>query len=764
MNSIDLPSAEAATPDQQFQQDIAVILEAARQHQKNGEFDDAEKLYQMILEAAPGQPDTSFQLGTLYIETGRPSKALPPLEACIGSMPQNVHYWFAYVNALIQDKQDKAAWIAFEIGQKHGLSGPMAELLIQRMTGSAISPPVPAVQPAIVPESKPKKSAMKGVRRPSSQDIARFTAAFNKGDFKDAARIARMLTQRYALDGASWRCFGVALNRDGQHGESVAPLKKAIELIPEDMQTRVLLADTLVVLHRHTEAEIECRSIIEARPDLAEAHRLLGIALAGTGRFDDAAVSCRRAIELAPTAPATHGTLGMLMLEAGKMTEAAESLRHAVELNPDDVASHSNLLFSLVHRVDIDQATLFMEHRKFAERHEGSIARMQLSEHIDRSPDKKLRIGFVSGDLFNHAVTSYVLPVLKSLAETPSLEIWIYQNHTMEDGHTERLRSYATQWRRVARMSDDQLAQTIRADGIDILVDLSGHTGRHRLLTFVRKPAPVQATWIGYPATTGLVAMDYWLGDRFAAPVEMASAQFTEKIVHLPATAPFTPAENSPPINILPAMHNGFVTFGSFNRVNKLRPEVIALWAKVMHAVPGSKMLIGAMRRGGDQDDEAQLTKWFGDAGISKDRLTFRQRSTMAVYLQQHHQVDLCLDAFPYSASTTTLNALWMGVPTLTMAGRSPVSRAAMGWLCQVGLDDFVARDQDDFVRLAVSVAADLPALNETRLNLRDRCGKSAAFRPEVVAEGVSRAFRIMWTRWCEGQPAAHIDDIVVDA
>ncbi|SAL12950.1 TPR domain-containing protein [Caballeronia cordobensis] len=760
MNSLDLPRAEAATPEQQFQQDVVVILEAAQQHRQNGEFSDAETLYQTILEAVPGQPDTSFHLGTLYIETRNPSKALPHFEACIGAMPQNSHYWFAYINALIEDKQDKAAWIAFEIGQKHGLSGPMAEHLIQRMTGAPVLTLARAAQPASAPvtESKPNKAGMKGVRRPSSQDINRFTQAFNKGAFKDAVKIAQTLTQRYALDGASWRCLGVALNRDGRHADSVAPLRKSVELIPDDIQTRVLLADTLVVLQQHAAAEVECRSIIEARADVAEAHRLLGIALAGTGKFEEAAASCRRAIELAPTSPATHGTLGMLMLEAGRMTEAAECLRNAVDLNADDVASHSNLLFSLVHRIDIDQKSLYMEHLKFAERHEASIERVPLNPNIDRSTDRTLRIGFVSGDLFNHAVTSYVLPVLKSLANDPSLQIVVYQNHTVEDAHTQRLQSCASQWRRVARLSDDRLASTIQADGIDILVDLSGHTGRNRLLTFVRKPAPVQATWIGYPATTGLAAMDYYFADRFCAPFELASEQFREALVHLPAIAPFIAPENCPPVNILPALHNGYVTFGSFNRINKVRPEVIALWAKILHAMPSSKMLIGAIRREGDRSDEAHYADQFAKQGISRDRLMFVPRSATAVYLQQHHQVDLCLDAFPFSASTTTLNALWMGVPTLTMAGNSLVSRGATTWLSHVGLESFVTKDKDDFVQSALSIVSDLPALNELRLGLRERCIQSAAFQPDVVAQGVARAFRTMWQRWCEGQPVSHID------
>ncbi|SAK41059.1 TPR domain-containing protein [Caballeronia catudaia] len=759
MNS-HLSIAEAIAPAFQSEHDIVVALKTALQHQQNGEYGDAERLYHGILQAMPGQPDANFHLGTLYVQTGSPSKALPHFEASIGAIPQNGQYWFAYVSALIEDKQVPAAWIAFEIGQKHGLEGPLADLLVRRMTGSAEVTFVPVAAPpsAPIPDNKTRKVGVAGIRRLTAHEINRFSAVFNKGQFADAAKLARTMTQRYPMDGISWRCLGVALNRDGRHAESVAPLKRSIELIPDEIQTRVLLADTLVVLGQFVEAEGECKSIIETAQDCAEAHRIMGIALGGQGRFHEAVASCRRAIELAPSASGTYGTLGMLMLDAGMMTEAAKYLRDAIEVNPNDFASHSNLLFCLVHQTNIDQKTLLTEHRNFGLRSEGSVARVQPKANVDRSPGRRLRVGFVSGDLFTHAVASYVVPVLKSLADDPSLQIFIYHNHIADDATTERIRGYCSHWRQVARMSDEQLARTIQADDIDILVDLSGHTGRNRLLTFARKPAPIQTSWIGYPATTGLSTIDYYLADRFCAPVEIVADQFTEKLVHLPAIGPFIPTENSPPVNLLPAMHNGYVTFGSFNRINKLRPDVIALWARVMHEVPNSKMVIGAMPRGGGQSAEANVTEWFAGAGISQDRLVFRQRSSTAVYLQQHHQVDLCLDAFPYSASTTTLNALWMGVPTVTMAGDSLVSRAATGWISHVGLDRFVARDSDDFVRLAASNATDLPALNEVRQSLRDRCSQSAVFQSDVVAKGVSRAFRIMWERWCNGLPAAHID------
>jgi hypothetical protein len=299
------------------------------------------------------------------------------------------------------------------------------------------------------------------------------------------------------------------------------------------------------------------------------------------------------------------------------------------------------------------------------------------------------------------------------------------------------------------------LAQQIRADGIDILIDLSGHTRNNRLLTFARKPAPIQASWIGYPGTTGLQAMDYYLADRFLLPPGLFDGQFTEKIVRLPGTAPFCPAQESPPVNALPALTNGCITFGSFNRLNKITRPVVALWSRLMSAVPGSKMLMGAMPEG---DDHSGLIDWFAREGIARERLSFHPRSGIAAYLELHHQVDICLDTFPYNGGTTTLHAIWMGVPTLTLAGGTVPARQGAALLGHVGLEEFVAQDAADFVRKGLRWTGDVAALAELRSGLRERFAHSALGRPELIAAGLESALRTMWQRWCAGLPPESFD------
>jgi len=341
--------------------------------------------------------------------------------------------------------------------------------------------------------------------------------------------------------------------------------------------------------------------------------------------------------------------------------------------------------------------------------------------------------------------------VLAHLVRYPQLSLHAYYNHAVEDSVTQRLRGYLTHWHSIVGLSDDALAQKIRADNIDILIDLSGHTAKHRLLTFARKPAPVQVSWIGYPCTTGLGAMDYYLADRLFLPPGQFDDQFTEKIVRLPASAPFLPSKDAPLVNTLPALSNSYVTFGSFNRPNKLSHAVIALWAKLLRALPDSRMLLGAMYQAGENDT---LLEWFAQEGIARERLSFHPRSGMDAYLALHHQVDICLDTFPYNGGTTTLHALWMGVPTLTLAGSTAAGRSGASILGHVGLEAFVAHDAADFVRKGLSWAGNLAALSDIRAGLRERFAQSAMGQPAVVAAGMERALRIMWQRWCTGLPA----------
>ncbi|WP_257248911.1 tetratricopeptide repeat protein [Burkholderia cepacia] len=768
MLSLDLSASATLTPEQQLAQDIALVMGNALERHRSGAFDDARALYEAILDAMPAHGDAHYNLAVLLADMGQAADAVPHFEAALGASPDNGYYWVSYIHALHRSGQTAAAWIAVEIAQQRGVHGPALNSLIAQLASpdivlatAAVATAPSGIDAAIVLETAAGRSdSGKSARRPNQTLLQKHAALFAKNRHAEATALARKLVADYPEDGACWRALSASLHREGRFAEMIEAGFRTVELLPDEVLVRILLADTLRAMNRLSEADEQCARLYQLQPDHQEAMRIRGLVLFALRRTDEALAACRRAVELAPGAAAPCGTLGFVLLELGATQEAIGWLRRAIEINPTDSVTHSSMLFSIAHSTEFDPQALVAEHRKFGKRYDNQKRKRAAVFSNPRDPARKLQVGFVSGDLFSHAVASYAVPVIEHLAADPGIAMHFYHNHFEEDHTSERFKAHATTWRNVAGMSDSAFLERVRNDGIDIVIDLSGHTGRNRLVALAQRAAPVQASWIGYPATTGLAAMDYYLTDRFVAPHGAFDDQFVEQIVRLPAIAPFMPPPNCPPVNVLPALHNGYTTYASFNRLNKLSPHVIQVWARVLHADPTARMALGAL----DNDrDQQTLTEWFAAAGIDANRLTFHRRSSIPVYMQQHHGVDLCLDAFPYTGSTTTLNALWMGVPTVTIPGATMAGRGSAGWLQHVGLDAYIATDEDDFVARALALGRDTAALQALRAGLRARCGESAAFRPAVVAAGLSSALRTMWTRWCAGEPATAFDTPLFD-
>ncbi|NHV30712.1 tetratricopeptide repeat protein [Burkholderia sp. D-99] len=773
MLSFELPASAPLTPEQQLAQDIALVLDNALERQRAGAFDDARALYEAILDAVPTHGDAHYNLAVLLVDTGRPADAVPHFEAALGAEPTNGHFWVSYIHALYRSDQSAAAWIAVEIAQQRGVRGPALDGLISQLAmpdtvlgTAAVAAAAPGGTAAtIIAETVADAAASddtgKPVRRASHSLLQRHAALYAKGKYAEATAHAQRLVAEYPDDGACWRALSASLHKGGRFAELIDAGLRTVALRPNEVLVRILLADTLRVMNRLAEADEQCTRLLELQPDHPEAMRIRGLVLLALRRTDEAIAACRRAVELAPGVAAPCGTLGFVLLELGATQEALGWLRRSIEIDPNDSVTHSSMLFCIAHSSDFDPQTLVAEHRKFGQRYDSRKRKRTAAVFANpRNPARKLRVGFVSGDLFGHAVASYALPVIEQLATDPGIAMHFYHNHVDEDATSERFKAHGASWRNVAGMSDDAFLERVRNDGIDIAIDLSGHTGRNRLVAFAQRAAPVQASWIGYPATTGITTIDYYLTDRFVAPPGAFEDQFVEKMVRLPAIAPFMPPPNCPPVNVLPALHNGYTTYGSFNRLNKLSRHVIEVWARVLHADPTARMALGAIGSDGDQQT---LTEWFAASGIDTGRLSFHRRSNIPVYMQQHHGVDLCLDAFPYTGSTTTLNALWMGVPTVTIPGATLAGRGSAGWLQHVGLDAYIATDEDDFVAKAVALSRDTAALQALRTDLRARCGESAAFRPAVVAAGLSSALRTMWTRWCANEPVTAFDTPLFD-
>jgi predicted O-linked N-acetylglucosamine transferase (SPINDLY family) len=545
--------------------------------------------------------------------------------------------------------------------------------------------------------------------------------------------------------------LGITRKDLGRDEEAEASFRSAIRIRPDYAEAHNNLGNIYYELGRIAEAEASCLRALEIRPDLAEAHSNLGIILGKLGRLVDAEASFRRALEIREDNALTHCNLGFILNKLGRMNEAEASFRRALEIKPDYAEAYSNLLFCLNHSEAADAQALFAEHLRFAEIIETPLKAHWLPHANAKIPERILQVGFVSADLRTHPVVGFIEPVLAHLARSPRLSLHVYNNYVVEDSVTRRLREGLPHWHHVARMSDLALAGKIRADGIDILIDLSGHTGNNRLPCFARKPAPVQVTWIGYPGTTGLSAMDYYLADRAFLPPGQFDSHFTEKIVYLPAPVAFLPDQEAPPVNRLPALSNGYITFGSFNRPSKIGRPVIALWSQLLRALPDARMVIGAMFGAGETQ---ALIEWFTEEGIALERLDFFQRCPMKEYFALYHRVDICLDPFPFNGSSTTADALWMGAPTMTLAGDSVPGRAGVAWLNHFGLDAFVAHDKAEFIRHGLYWSGHLAELAEIREGLRARIMQSASCRPVVIATALESALRTMWQRWCAGLPA----------
>jgi predicted O-linked N-acetylglucosamine transferase (SPINDLY family) len=439
----------------------------------------------------------------------------------------------------------------------------------------------------------------------------------------------------------------------------------------------------------------------------------------------------------------------------GRFAEAEASLRRGMALSAerpssDDDLSYSHLLFLASHNPALGADALFAEHRRYGEHFEGPLKSHWPRHPNRRDPDRRLKVGFVSGDLYNHAVASFLEPVLVRLREDAGLELHAYYSNDREDEVTRRLRGCFKEWSCSFALPDLQLAQKIMADRIDILIDLSGHTGQNRLPVFARKPAPIQASWIGYPGTTGLQSMDYYLAGRHFLPPGEFDRYFTEKLVYLPANVPFQPHPTAPPVSALPALTTGRFTFGSFNRLGKINDATIELWSQLLRALPGARMMIAGIPPGSRY---TALIEHFAACGIAPERLCLQGRTGMDAYLALHHQVDLCLDTTPYTGGTTTSHALWMGVPTLTLAGPTPAARSGAAFLGDLGHFDFIARDAADFTAKGSYWATHLTELSAVRAALRARCAQSPA-RAELIGDALRYALRRMWQRWCQGMPA----------
>ena len=534
----------------------------------------------------------------------------------------------------------------------------------------------------------------------------------------------------------------------GRLEDAAACYRLALEARPDHAQAHIGLADVLYDLGRMEEAVAAYKQGLALDPGQPGAQYNLGLALDRLGRLEDAAGFYRKAIEAHPDVAEAHVNLGNVLNAQGSSNEAVASYRRALALNPGLAQARGNLLLCLHYPSGVEPAALYAEHRAFNARHAAPLEGEIQPYANDRSPERALRIGYVSADFKQHSVAYFLEPVLAA-HDRQRFTTYCYSGVAQPDAVTTRLQGYGDRWRSTVGLPDPALAQLIRDDRIDILVDLSGHTAGNRLLAMARKPAPVQVTWLGYPDTTGLDAMDYRITDGIADPPGSADALHSESLVRLAqGFLCYRPDPESPPVGELPAATVGRVTFASFNHLPKVTPEVIALWAEILRQTPGARLLLKSGLLAAQVTRQRYLAL-FAAHGIGPERLTLSGKiPQVAGHLDLYNQVDIALDPFPYNGTTTTCEALWMGVPVVTLAGNLHASRVGASLLTRVGLAELAVDTPQTYLEKAVALAGNLPQLARLRAGLRERMAGSPLCDAAGFTRALEQAYREMWKRW----------------
>ncbi len=546
--------------------------------------------------------------------------------------------------------------------------------------------------------------------------------------------------------------LGIVLDELRRPQESIDACRRSIELDPKNPDAHSQLACAFLAINRPDEAAKASLAALHLNPNHAGASNNLGEALRGLQRPDEAAMYYERALRLTTAPPQImRNNLGIARMMQGRVEQAIAAHRRAVELQPDYAAAASNLLYTLHYSLFSDAASLTEEHARWARSIESRLGPPR--KHANSpDPDRPLRIGYVSSDFRKHAVEHFIEPILAHHNHA-HFEITGYSSSPLSDDSTQRLRGYCDRWREIYSLSNDAAADLIAQDGIDILIDLSVHSAGNRLAIFARKPAPVQMTYLGYPGTTGLAAIDYRVT---AAGMDRPDAiEGTERLLVLPESYfCYQPPRQAPAVAEPPSLANGYVTFGSCNRLSKINDEVIAVWAKLLQTVAGSRLQLLAI--GLREPATCRLfTDRFAAHGISAERIILQPSCGEGDYLAAHHRVDIALDPFPFNGGTTTLHALWMGVPIITLAGQLPVGRMGLNILTNLGLEELVAGSMEDYVAIAAQLAGDLNRLQQLRQGLRERLRQSPLMKAAEFTRDLESLYRRAWKTWCDGDTPA---------
>ena len=677
------------------------LAEAAAQRSR-GRLDSAEAVCRQVLAQHPGHAQATMLLAMVLAEAGRLAEAIPLLRNVIEARPDEEGAWLLLASAL----------------RRTGLLDE-AEAVLRR--GLERFPDSVAVFQGL--------GLLERVRGnlPAAIDWLQ-RALRRRPDFVEARNN-----------------LGLTLTEAGQPEAAIEQFREALRGHPGIAELHYNLGIALAGLGRHADAAAAYERAVAIRPGYVEAWVNLGVSLKLMGRLDRAIEALEQARRLQPERAATHSHLAGIYEWQARHAEALAAHRRAMELAPQDAEIHGSYLYTLVFCPGYDPPALRAAHDEWDRRHGRPVPRLSAPVDRDRSPERRLRVGYVCSSFRDHVVGRNLMPLLRE-HDRSAIEVFCYSNNRSDDEVTTAFRRLADGWRDIARLTDAAAAGQVREDGIDILVDTTLHMEGSRLLLFARKPAPLQVTMAGYPGSTGLAAIDYRLTDPYLDPVDAGDASYIEQSVRLPDTFwCYDPLGEDLAVGPLPADSGGGIAFGCLNNFSKVNDDVLALWAGVLRAVDGSRLHLLCH----EGSHRSRTLRTLAAHGVEARRVEFFGYRPRTDYLKLFQRIDISLDTVPYNGHTTSLDSLWMGVPVVTLVGTTVVGRAGLSQLANIGMPELIARSPEQFVAIATALAADRPRLRELRRALRSRMQSSPLMDAPRFARGVEEAYRQMWRRWC---------------
>jgi predicted O-linked N-acetylglucosamine transferase (SPINDLY family) len=688
---------------------ISEALAIAVAHHQAGRLDLAEEIYRRVLAAEPNQADAWHLLGVIAHQTGNQERASECLLRAIDLDGGQAIYHNNLGNVLTK----LGAWDEAVACYRRALE----------------------LQPDYAQAHCNLGLALKHWRA-----------------FGEALACFRRAVELAPGDAKFHMALGAALKEHGALDEAIACYQRAVALQPAFAEAYNNLGNAYREQGKFDQAVAAFRRAIELKPDWAEMHNNLGNAYLAIGSPAEAATCLRRALQLKPDYAMAYNNLAIAIQRQGKVEDSTELLRRAVELAPDESTVRSSLLCELRYHPNVTLAELRDALLEFDRRHAAPLQNEWRAHENRRDPERPLVLGFVSPRFARGPLEALLARTLESL-DPRACRIVCYSGIDDRDADsvTARFQAAAALWHNVGQWTDEQLAQQIREDRVDILFDLAGHSPHGRLLAFARKPAPIQITWLDSVGATGLSAMDYLLADERLIPAALET-MYPERVLRLPdGYACYEPPADSPEVGPLPALKQGSVTFAGFHQLAKIRLPVVGVWSRVLHRVPGSRLVL---KHEGFQADATRrdYQAWFAEFGVAPERLEFEGYTARDAYLRRYHTVDVALDPFPHGGGVTTCDALWMGVPVVTCPGETFASRQSLGHLSAVGFTETIASNLDEYVDIAVRLASDLPRLAGIRARLREQMAASPLCDGRRFAGNLMQLLRGVWREWCRKQ------------